>query len=92
MLRHWCCVTKKFSCSSSDGRENDKKKPEELHVFFNLPLSWKIKILPCNFWNSSMLVTLGYKQAADNCHILMCMKTETLQFLLIVLQGLDAGD
>lgn len=33
MLRHWCFVTKKFSCSSSDARGNKKKETEKLHVF-----------------------------------------------------------
>lgn len=39
-----------------------------------------------------MLVTLGHKQAAGNCHILISMMAETLQFLLTVLQGLDEGE
>lgn len=39
-----------------------------------------------------MLVTFGHKQAADNCHILISTMAETLQFLLTVLQGLDAGE
>jgi len=89
MLQHWCYVTKTFSCSSSDVRANNKKKPEKLHIFLHLPLPQNIKILPHNFRNSSVLAALCHKQAAENCHIYM--KTETLQFLLYCPAGLGCG-